>query len=394
MADNDQPEDVDLDRTDRLPILPGTRIDDDVEDDAVRLEHAPHRVTKNDFPRASGVVLRPPAESDMARDGEAGAVARAAALTAEIVNLKAALEARDQELAQAQLRLSERSQARTQLESELQSAQVRTDALAATLNEALESCATLEARVSAGAAELAETRRALHESKLAASSFLEQLRTRERRHGVDLNKVRESDVPRGAAQQGGELQAERDRLLRRVAELEAVLLAHDESLAVLSTAERAREQALAQVVLLQNEARTREEERAMLLAQIREARRPVQTPDVGRAAPAPEYSAELVRLDGEHRGTHPLTRRTRIGRAPGCELQINSSSVSRHHALVITGQREVIIEDLNSTNGVLVNSRKISRQKLNDGDLLTIGDAQFRLSLRPPPAVLDAGTLA
>jgi chromosome segregation ATPase len=103
-----------------------------------------------------------------------------------------------------------------------------------------------------------------------------------------------------------------------------------------------------------------------------------------------ECSAELARIDGQHNTAHPLARRTRIGRAPGCELQIDSSSVSRHHALVLMGQRDVIIEDLNSTNGVLVNGRRISRQPLNDGDMLTIGEAQFRFTLNPAPRVLEA----
>ena len=95
-----------------------------------------------------------------------------------------------------------------------------------------------------------------------------------------------------------------------------------------------------------------------------------------------ECTAELVRTDGEHRSTHVLGRRSRIGRAPGCEILIRSSSVSRHHALILVGMREVIIEDLNSTNGVLVNERKVARQLLSDGDRLTIGEAQFILNLK------------
>jgi chromosome segregation ATPase len=107
------------------------------------------------------------------------------------------------------------------------------------------------------------------------------------------------------------------------------------------------------------------------------------------AGPAADWSAELIRVDGERTVTHVLSRRTRIGRASGCELQIDSSSVSRHHALVVVGPREVIIEDLNSTNGVLVNGRKVSRQVLNDGDAVTIGDVQFRYVARPPHHAAD-----
>ena len=110
----------------------------------------------------------------------------------------------------------------------------------------------------------------------------------------------------------------------------------------------------------------------------------------GAAAVPVECAAELARVDGQHNTSYTLARRTRIGRAPGCELQIDSSSVSRHHALVLMGQRDVIIEDLNSTNGVLVNGRKVSRQLLNDGDMVTIGEAQFRFSLNLAPRVLEA----
>ncbi len=112
---------------------------------------------------------------------------------------------------------------------------------------------------------------------------------------------------------------------------------------------------------------------------------------VSSAAPgAAEYTAELIRIDGDHNTTHPLVRRTRIGRALGCELQIDSSSVSRHHALLLQGPRELIIEDLNSTNGVVVNGRKVSRQVLRDGDLVTIGEVQFRCVLKATPRAADA----
>jgi chromosome segregation ATPase len=100
---------------------------------------------------------------------------------------------------------------------------------------------------------------------------------------------------------------------------------------------------------------------------------------------AAEWSAELIRTDGEEPTTHVLSRRTRIGRASGCELQIESGSVSRHHALIVVGPREAIIEDLNSTNGVIVNGRKVTRQPLIDGDCVTIGEIQFRYIVRPVP---------
>ena len=111
---------------------------------------------------------------------------------------------------------------------------------------------------------------------------------------------------------------------------------------------------------------------------------------LGSVSPVPagvaaEWAPELIRIDGDRSISHPLGRRTRIGRAPGCELHIDSSSVSRHHALILAGTREAIIEDLNSTNGVILNGRKVTRQVLNDGDIVTIGEIQFRYVAKPAP---------
>ncbi|HUX73808.1 MAG TPA: FHA domain-containing protein [Steroidobacteraceae bacterium] len=96
-----------------------------------------------------------------------------------------------------------------------------------------------------------------------------------------------------------------------------------------------------------------------------------------------DYGAELVRLGDDAGQVFALGRRTRIGRATGCEMQIESSSVSRHHALVLIGPQGAIIEDLHSTNGVFVNGRKVIRQWLHDADILTIGESKFQFTARP-----------
>jgi predicted nucleic acid-binding Zn-ribbon protein len=343
-------------------------------------------------------------------------------------------------------------------------------------------------------------------AKTQAASYLELLRTREWRRGFDQNMFREMDAQVGAANAGhGALESERSRLQARVVELQAKMAAQlaaaeterTQLTAALAARERtiaethergsAEEQRIAelieaahlreaehatqiaglrgeqaaQIARLQSEADTREQEVAVLMAHLQEARRPIQSIEadvkhltealtaktaafqhldeenrnlrgalertrgqleereflirrlersesnnanvLGRiqtsierlgagaatlgtgaaAAPATEWSAELIRTDGERPVTHVLSRRTRIGRAAGCELQIDSGSVSRHHALVVVGPRETIIEDLNSTNGVLVNGRKVSRQPLSDGDAVTIGEVQFRYLARP-----------
>jgi len=68
-----------------------------------------------------------------------------------------------------------------------------------------------------------------------------------------------------------------------------------------------------------------------------------------------------------------------IGRSSDCDIQILTHFVSREHArLTVSPRGGVLIEDLGSTNGVFVNSVRIDRQELHHGDLVTVGESQFR----------------
>jgi chromosome segregation ATPase len=116
---------------------------------------------------------------------------------------------------------------------------------------------------------------------------------------------------------------------------------------------------------------------------------PPQPGGQAQLARAPEWQPEFTRIDGDRNVSHTLGKRTRIGRASTCELQVDSSSVSRHHALVVVGPREAIIEDLNSTNGVIVNSRKISRHLLVDGDVITLGEIVFKYTTKREPVLIE-----
>ena len=51
--------------------------------------------------------------------------------------------------------------------------------------------------------------------------------------------------------------------------------------------------------------------------------------------------------------------------------------------MIIAGPTHTVIEDLNSTNGVIVNGRRVLRQTLKDGDIVLIGKAPFRFAMRP-----------
>ncbi len=66
-----------------------------------------------------------------------------------------------------------------------------------------------------------------------------------------------------------------------------------------------------------------------------------------------------------------------IGRTPENDIQIESQFVSRHHAQIISTHGSSIIEDLNSTNGISHNGKRIRRRVLNDGDVLQIGEHEL-----------------
>jgi pSer/pThr/pTyr-binding forkhead associated (FHA) protein len=76
----------------------------------------------------------------------------------------------------------------------------------------------------------------------------------------------------------------------------------------------------------------------------------------------------------------PGTLKT-VGRAARSDFVVDSALVSRVHCrLELSADDELELEDLNSTNGTLVNGRKISKVKLNNGDVVTIGRVQFIVS--------------
>jgi pSer/pThr/pTyr-binding forkhead associated (FHA) protein len=69
-----------------------------------------------------------------------------------------------------------------------------------------------------------------------------------------------------------------------------------------------------------------------------------------------------------------------IGRGPECFLRIDEAVVSRRHAQLRVAGDRVILEDLGSRNGSLVNGLRIDRPVLlNAGDVITIGSQQFTL---------------
>ena len=68
-----------------------------------------------------------------------------------------------------------------------------------------------------------------------------------------------------------------------------------------------------------------------------------------------------------------------IGRRNGCDIALPDSRVSRAHALLLNYFGYPAILDLLTPNGTMVNNTPIQFQSLKDSDVVTIGDAQFRI---------------
>lgn len=77
-----------------------------------------------------------------------------------------------------------------------------------------------------------------------------------------------------------------------------------------------------------------------------------------------------------------LGKRTTIGRTSDNDIHLDTTFISRHHAVLLSNPEQCVVEDLNSTNGVMVNGRPVNRQALRDGDTLTIGKTEFRYQQR------------
>jgi hypothetical protein len=90
----------------------------------------------------------------------------------------------------------------------------------------------------------------------------------------------------------------------------------------------------------------------------------------------------LIRTSGNTDFVHVLGRRTRIGRGNDNELVLDTKHVSRYHAVLLAGPANTTIEDLNSTNGVFVNGKRIARHVLKAGDRVTVGRTHFRYTVR------------
>ena len=91
--------------------------------------------------------------------------------------------------------------------------------------------------------------------------------------------------------------------------------------------------------------------------------------------------AKLVVLsEGMTGHTHELkVDKTTIGRVDDNTFPIAEPSVSSHHCEILLRGSEVVVRDLNSTNGTFINGEKITESVLKPGQILRLGQIEMRL---------------
>jgi Protein of unknown function (DUF3662)/FHA domain len=113
----------------------------------------------------------------------------------------------------------------------------------------------------------------------------------------------------------------------------------------------------------------------------------VYRPEAGptQAVSAEELGMEVepasLAWDGEMRELDK--RRVLIGRSRECDIQLNDANVSRRHAEVRQEGATFWVVDLDSTNGIEVNGRRLKRAKLEDGDRVVIGTTELTFRRTP-----------
>ena len=104
--------------------------------------------------------------------------------------------------------------------------------------------------------------------------------------------------------------------------------------------------------------------------------------------------ARLVSLDGQT-SISLKNDITVVGRKRGvCDVFLDRGNVSKLHCLIIKTDGLLLVRDLGSTNGTLVNGQRVSRGALLPGDELSFASLRFQVQFGTDAAAGEEGMLA
>jgi pSer/pThr/pTyr-binding forkhead associated (FHA) protein len=82
-----------------------------------------------------------------------------------------------------------------------------------------------------------------------------------------------------------------------------------------------------------------------------------------------------------------ITERTTVGRVEDNTFQIADASVSSYHAEILMRGQDIVIKDLNSTNGTFINNERVTEVVLKPGQTLRFGYVELKIDDgKPIPA--------
>jgi pSer/pThr/pTyr-binding forkhead associated (FHA) protein len=96
----------------------------------------------------------------------------------------------------------------------------------------------------------------------------------------------------------------------------------------------------------------------------------------------------ILSMDGLVLKEIPLNKeRLSIGRKPHNDIQIDNLAISGEHAVVVTILNDSFLEDMNSTNGTLVNGQPVKKHILRNNDVIELGKYKLKYMSDSPAAV-------
>ncbi|MDD0854450.1 FHA domain-containing protein [Halobacteriovorax sp. GB3] len=94
-----------------------------------------------------------------------------------------------------------------------------------------------------------------------------------------------------------------------------------------------------------------------------------------KAPEKPGFYRRIICLTGKNKGLcyYIQGKRVVLGRGKDCDVQVLDVKASREHLEIVAVGRGLVLTDLKSQNGVVVNDLKVSQHELKDGDKIIIG---------------------
>ena len=87
----------------------------------------------------------------------------------------------------------------------------------------------------------------------------------------------------------------------------------------------------------------------------------------------------ILSMDGLVLKEIPLNKeRLSIGRKPHNDIQIDNLAISGEHAVVVNILNDSFLEDMNSTNGTLVNGQPVKKHFLRNNDVIELGKYKLK----------------